>query len=176
MIVQPPVSQSHFWRLFYSDFFLWVLLWHSKRHLFCKGLLSAVLDVECGRAAIMCFNCIYNFLLPFVLFPGKFFNSAQLDWLQLCSGGGLSCPQEQHHLLVSVCSLREPRIAGGSTTRKSGLPWRCLLLSTVTEECAETLPLNQALPVLRGSEKLKPHFLQKKKLFFPCWLPEVVFS
>jgi len=148
---------------------LWVLLWHSKRHLFHNRLLAAV--VECGRADMMNFSCVFDFFLPFVLLYGKYFSSPGLDGRQLCLGGGVSGPGSSS-ISCGCSAALESQAWQGSRAHRPGLPWSWLLLSTVTE----ALPLNQAPLVLKGSENLRPHCLQREKLFFPCRLPEVVFS
>lgn len=117
-----------------------------------------MVDVECGRAAMMHFNCIFDIFF--------FASIAIISWeiFSLTSARLIAAVFEWRSELparaaasAGVCSPGEPGIAG--------LPWRCLLLSTITEERAETLPLNQAPPVLKGSEKLRSRFLQREKVF-----------
>lgn len=75
-----------------------------------------------------------------------------------------------------LCAAQRAGHCQGSAAHKSGLPWRCLFPSTVTEG-AEIDPKSPVPAVLRVSEKLGPYSFQRKKLFFlPLWLPGVVFS
>lgn len=147
-------------------------MWHSKRHLFHKGLLSAVVDVKCGRAATIDFSCLGFSFFPACFISRELFQLTSAGSLQLCWGRGVSCLWSSS-IWCCLCETQRAGHCQGSAAHKSGLPWRHLLPSTVTE-CAETDPKS---PVLRVSEKLGPHSLQRKKLFFlPHWLSGVVFS
>lgn len=171
--VQPPGSHSYFWWLFLWRLCLWVLLWHSTRHLFPEGLLSAVVDVECGRAATIDFSCLGFSFLTLVLFPENYFN---LGWAGCSCFGAEVWAACGTAASGAVCV--EPRELGTARAMlpinqdyPGGICFPPLLQSVQTD------PKSPVPPVLRVSEKLGAYSLQRKKvLFLPHWLPGVVFS